>query len=584
MMLKLQGIAVSPGVAIGEAFVMGAEGFRIPKHFVLADAVDEELRRFQDALRIAKDEIAQNRDSVAKELGQQYADIFEAHIQILCDPKLVGEIEELIRNKMFSPEHAVSVTIRKYAEIFRRLDSSYLAERVQDIYDIEKRLLRLLLGISREGLMTLTAPVLVLASDLSPSETANLNREFVKGFVTELGGPSGHTAILAAAMDIPAIVGVGSFLSEVSGGDLIIIDGDTGTITIRPDEETIDHYKNQLKKRSSFVALLDSIRQEKAITTDGVEVELLGNIEFPHEAAHCLERGAEGIGLYRTEFLYLAADKHGIPGEEDHYNAYSRVLQAMGERPVTIRTFDLGADKMPDFARHRDERNPFLGLRSIRLALRNVQMFRQQLRAILRSSVHGKLRVMFPLISNLLELRQAKMILADVREELEDEGIPYDPEIPVGMMVEVPAAVLMIDHFAREVDFFSIGTNDLIQYTMAVDRSNKEVSSLFNAEDPAVLRMIQRTIFAADKEGIPVCLCGQMSSNSLYTMLLLGLRLRSFSCSPSVLPEIKKVCRSVNMAMCQEVADKALQMDSARDVRSLLRESLRAIVPELVNR
>ena len=583
-MIKLQGIAVSPGVAIGEAFVMGAEGFRIPKHFVLKDAVDDELRRFQHALKSAEAEIAQNRDSVARELGPKYADIFEAHIQILCDPKLVGEIEDLIREKMFSPEHAVSVTIRKYADIFRRLDSNYLAERIQDIYDIEKRLLRLLLGIKREGLNALTAPVLVLASNLSPSETANLNREFVKGFVTELGGPGGHTAILAAALEIPAIVGAGSFLNEVSGGDTIIIDGDSGTIIIRPDEETINHYNNQVQKRSTFIALLDTLREEEAVTTDGAKIELLGNIEFPHEAAHCLSRGAEGIGLYRTEFLYLATNKDSIPNEEDHYKAYSQVVQAMEGRPVTIRTCDLGADKMPHVARPMDERNPFLGLRSIRLSLRNVQMFKQQLRAILRSSAHGPLRIMFPLISNLVELRQAKMILADVREELEEEGIPFDKEIPVGMMVEVPAAVMMIDQFAREVDFFSIGTNDLIQYTLAVDRSNKDVSVLFNSEDPSVLRMIQKTIEAANREGIPVCLCGQMSSNSLYTMLLLGLGLRSFSCSPSVLSEVKKVCRSVDLALCQEVAEQALQMDCARDIRSLLRERLRTVEPELVHR
>ncbi|MCL2304669.1 MAG: phosphoenolpyruvate--protein phosphotransferase [Planctomycetaceae bacterium] len=584
MMIKLQGTAVSPGVAIGDAFVMGAEGFRIPKHFVLKDAVDDELRRFQNARQNAEAEIARNRDSVAQELGSKYADIFEAHIQILRDPKLVDEIEGLIREKMFSPEHAVSVTIRKYADIFRRLDSNYLAERIQDIYDIEKRLLRLLLGIRREGLNTLTAPVLVLASNLSPSETANLNREFVKGFVTELGGPSGHTAILAAALEIPAIVGVGSFLNEVSGGDTVIIDGDHGTIIIRPDEETVAHYTNQIQKRTSFVASLDTLREQEAILTDNVKIELLGNIEFPHEAAYCLDRGAEGIGLYRTEFLYLAVDKNHIPSEEDHYEAYSQVARAMAGRPVTIRTCDLGADKMPNVARPMDERNPFLGLRSIRLSLRNVQMFKQQLRAILRSSVHGKPRIMFPLISSLVELRQAKMILADVREELEDEGIPFDKEIPVGMMVEVPAAVMMIDQFAREVDFFSIGTNDLIQYTLAVDRSNKDVSVLFNSEDPSVLRMIQKTIEAASQENIPVCLCGQMSSNSLYTILLIGLGLRSFSCSPSVLSEIKKVCRSVDSALCQEVAKQALQMDSARDIRSLLRERLRAVVPELVNR
>ena len=583
-MIKLQGIAVSPGVAIGDAFVMGAEGFRIPKHFVRKDAVEDELRRFQNALKTAEEEITLNRDSVARELGPKYADIFQAHIQILCDPKLVGEIEDLIREKMFSPEHAVSVTIRKYADIFRRLDSSYLAERIQDIYDIEKRLLRLLLGISREGLNALTAPVLVLASNLSPSETANLNREFVKGFVTELGGPGGHTAILAAALEIPAVVGAGSFLNEVSGGDLVAIDGDNGSIIIRPDEETINHFKKQLQKRTSFVASLDTLREEKAITTDGVKIELLGNIEFPHEATHCLGRGAEGIGLYRTEFLYLGVDKDCIPCEEDHYNAYSQVAHAMAGRPVTIRTCDLGADKMPNVARPDDERNPFLGLRSIRLSLRNVQMFKQQLRAVLRSSVHGQLRIMFPLISSMVELRQSRMILADVREELEDEGIPFDKEIPVGMMVEVPAAVIMIDQFAHEVDFFSIGTNDLIQYTLAVDRSNKDVSALFNAEDPSVLRMIQKTIEAADQEKIPVCLCGQMSSNSLYTMLLIGLGLRCFSCSPSSLPEIKKVCRSVDSILCREVAEQALQMDSARDIRSLLRERLRAIVPELVHR
>jgi phosphotransferase system enzyme I (PtsI) len=583
-MIKLQGIAVSPGVAIGDAFVMGAEGFRIPKHFVLKDAVDEELRRFRGALQSAEAEIAQNRDSVAQELGPKYADIFQAHIQILCDPKLVGEIEDLVREKMFSPEHAVSVTIRKYADIFRRLDSNYLAERIQDIYDIEKRLLRLLLGIKREGLNALTAPVLVLASNLSPSETANLNREFVKGFVTELGGPGGHTAILAAALEIPAIVGAGSFLNEVSGGDTVIIDGDSGTIIIQPDEETIHHYHTQRQKRSAFVSSLDMLREEEAVTTNGTKIELLGNIEFPHEAAHCLSRGAEGIGLYRTEFLYLAIDKNYIPNEEDHYEAYSRVVLAMEGRPVTIRTCDLGADKMPQVARPMDERNPFLGLRSIRLSLRNVQMFKQQLRAILRSSVHGQLRIMFPLISNLVELRQAKMILADVREELEEEGISFDKDIPVGMMVEVPSAVMLIDQFAREVDFFSIGTNDLIQYTLAVDRSNKDVSVLFNSEDPAVLRMIQKTIEAADREEIPVCLCGQMSSNSLYTMLLIGLGLRSFSCSPSVLSEIKKVCRSVDLAHCQEIAQQALQMDCARDIRSLLRERLRTMVPELVNR
>ena len=579
-MKKFQGVAVSQGIAIGDAFVLGAEGFRIPKHFVLKEAVEAEVSRLNKAIAEAQNEIAQNRDTVSKELGPKYGDIFEAHLQIISDPKLHEEFEEMIRGRMHSAEHAVSVTIQRYADIFRRLNSSYLAERINDIYDIEKRLLRLLLGIHREDLQSLTAPVLVLASNLTPSETANLSREYVRGFVSELGGPGGHTAIVAAALDIPAVVGVGPFLNEVSGGDIVIIDGDTGLVIVQPDDETLNQYKERRQKLKSYDESLDSLREQKAITTDGTKIELLGNIEFPYEAEHCITRGASGIGLYRTEFLYLGVDRNFVPTEEDHYSAYTQVVKAMKGRPVTIRSFDLGADKVAGIAQPTDERNPFLGLRSIRLSLRNGQMFRQQLRAVLRSSIHGNVQLMFPLISTLMELRQAKMILGDVQEELEEDGIPFDRDIKIGMMVEVPAAVMMIDQFVKEVDFLSIGTNDLTQYALAVDRSNKDVSSLFNSEDPAVLRLIKMTIDAADERGIPVCLCGQMSGNPIDTMLLLGMGLRSLSCPPTVLPEIKKICRSVDIATCKQVAEQAFTMESARDIRLLLREKLRELVPD----
>ncbi|MCL2623557.1 MAG: phosphoenolpyruvate--protein phosphotransferase [Planctomycetaceae bacterium] len=573
-MKKLQGIAVSPGIAIGEAMVLGHEGFRIPKRFVLRDVVDPEINRLKTAIAEASEELAGNRDSVTHELGRKYGDIFEAHLQILNDAKLYSEFVELIREKAYSAEYAVSVTLRRYADVFRRLRNALLAERINDIFDIEKRLLRLLLGKAREGLSQLTSEVLVLASSLTPSETANLNREYVRGFVTETGGPGGHTAIVAQALEIPAVVGVGSFLTDVSGGDTVIIDGDAGLIIIRPDDATLEIYRQKLERAHEIALKLLELRDLDAVTTDGVKIDLYGNIEFPSEAAHCLERGADGIGLYRTEFIYLSATSRGIPTEEDHFNAYRSVAEVMGDKVVTIRTFDLGADKLPQLPNPTDERNPALGLRSVRLSLKNTHLFQQQLRAILRASHYGNLRIMFPLVTTLLELRQAKMLLADVCDELHDKGIPFDRTMQIGMMVEVPAAVIMLDHFAKEVDFLSIGTNDLIQYALAVDRSNLDVVDLYHSEDPAVLKLIRRTIEVAEHNGKPVSLCGQMSSNPLYAMLLMGMGLRQFSVSPHTLPEIKQVVRNVTLTECREIAEKVMTFDNYRDIRNYLRIKL----------
>jgi phosphotransferase system enzyme I (PtsI) len=421
--------------------------------------------------------------------------------------------------------------------------------------------------------------VLVLAHNLTPSETANLDRRFVRGFVTEIGGAGSHTAIVAEALEIPAVVGTGPFLSDVSGGDVVIIDGDQGLVILHPDEETIARYRHEVEERRTMTARLESLRDLPAETADGVRIQLLGNIEFPHEVAHCIERGADGIGLYRTEFLYLGAEVE--PDEEAHYRAYSEVLQAMGRHPVVIRTLDLGADKLLDHAAD-EERNPFLGLRSIRLSLRNLPMFRTQLRAILRASTQGDVRIMFPLISTMLELRQAKMVLADVMEDLEEHDLAFNRSVKVGMMVEVPSAVMMIDHFVSEVDFLSIGTNDLIQYTLAVDRSNKDVASLYTASDPAVIKLIEIAVNAARRKQIPVNLCGQMSGNSIYTMLLLGLGLRQLSVPPSAIPEIKKVCRSVTIGQCEAVAAHVLTLENARDIKSFLKEELKRVLPEMV--
>lgn len=578
-MQRLQGIAVSPGIAIGEALVMDTEGFRIPQRFVARDAVDNELERLGQAIAAAGAEIEANRDAVASELGAQYAAIFDAHLQMLTDPKLRSELETLIRDRNFSPEYAVSRVLRRYAKVFQGLPRGSLSERASDIFDVEKRLLRNLLGRRREELSQLTSPVVILAHDLTPSETANLDRKFVQGFVTEVGGPGSHTAIVAEGMEIPAVVGVGSFLTDISGGDLVILDGNQGAVILQPDEETVTHYRSQIEQQRSMAVQLETLRDLPAQTADGKRIELLGNIEFPYEVDHCVERGADGIGLYRTEFLYLSADIE--PTEETHYEAYSRVIKAMGNKPVVIRTLDLGADKLAQMPSPDEERNPVLGLRSIRMSLRNLPLFRTQLRAILRASVLGNVRVLFPLITTMVELRQARMILSDVMEDLDENGIAFNREMWVGMMVEVPAAVMMIDRFVEEVDFLSIGTNDLVQYSLAVDRSNKDVAGLYNSCDPAVLRLIELTVQAAKRAEVPANLCGRMSSSVTYTQMLLGLGLRQFGVAPGAIPEVKRVIRATNIPQCETIARRALAMENARDIKAFLRDELHKTVPDL---
>ncbi|TWT91106.1 Phosphoenolpyruvate-protein phosphotransferase [Pseudobythopirellula maris] len=577
-MQRLQGIAVSPGVMIGEALVMDHEGFRISRRFLPRDSVEVEIERLSAAIAETTDEIEVSRKCVAEQLGDDYGSIFSAHSQMLNDPKLRRELEVMIRERHYSPEYSVSRVLRRYAKVFQSLEGAYMAERANDIFDIEKRLLRRLLGEKREELAHVTSEVLVVARNLTPSETAAMNPKFIRGFATEAGGPGGHTAIVAEGLGIPAVVGAGQFLTDVSGGDTIIIDGDQGLVILQPDEETLARYRHEIDQQKDLLARLEEIKDLPNETADGVRIQLLGNIEFPSETELVLSRGADGIGLYRTEFLYLTGNIE--PSEEVHYAAYKEVAEAMNPLPVVMRTLDLGADKLSMLPTPDDERNPFLGLRSIRLALKHVDLFRTQLRAILRASVSGNIRIMFPLITTLIELRRAKMMLADAMEDLEEEGVPFDRDLPVGMMVEVPAAVLQMDRFCDEVDFFSIGTNDLVQYTLAVDRSNKDVASLYTSADPAVIKLIQMSIDAAGEAGKPISLCGQMSGSPLYTMLLLGLGLRSFSVSPSATLEVKRVMRGVTIEHCEKVAKRVLDLESSRDVKTYLREELLKLLPD----
>lgn len=577
----LPGIAASPGVAIGEALIIDHEGFRIPRRYIARDVADGEVQRLEDATCAAAAEMDRRHEAISRQLGDRYGAIFAAHAQMLRDPGFYKEVTELIREDYFSAEFAVSSIIQRYAQVFQQTSGGYLAERAHDLYDIERSLLSQLLGERREILTHLTSPVVILAHDLTPGDTAVLDQRFVLGFATEIGGAGGHTAIVAKGLEIPAAVGLGNLLTDVAAGETVIVDGDHGRVILRPDEQTLQYYLLEREARVSRAKNLTGLRDLPAETRDGCRIFLDANVEFPREAETSLERGADGVGLYRTEFLYLGSQME--PTEEEHFNAYSEVVRTMAGRPVVIRTQDLGADKMGQRPLHDTERNPCLGLRSIRLSLRNVSEFRTQLRAILRASALGQVKIMFPLISTLFELRQARMVLADAMEDLDDAGLPYDRNIEVGMMVEVPAAVVMIDRFLSEVSFVSIGTNDLIQYALAVDRGNTDVADLYQAGDPAMLRMLESTLRSAHQANVPVNVCGQMSGETLYTMLLLGLGLRGLSVPPAVIPEIKKVCRSVTLPQCEAVAQRALTMDNAREIDTFLREELRKAVPEMVD-
>jgi phosphotransferase system enzyme I (PtsI) len=579
-MVELQGIPVSPGVAIGPALVLDDAGYRIPRCLLAADQVDGEFSRLREAVDHVSNRLETNRLETSAVAGEHTGDIFAAQLQMLHDPRLQAELRRRIHEEYQSAAYAVSRVLHNYAAALRRLDNPLLADRAEDVLDIEKQLLTQLGAVSDGPLSDLSEPAIVLSHVLTPSETANLDRRFVRGFCTETGGPGGHTAIVAKGLELPAVVGIGSFLDSVGDDSQIIVDGDRGRVIIDPDTQTLERYEHLLTERRSLTARLSELSSLPAETTDGTPIRLTANIEFPHETTTCIERGADGIGLYRTEFLYLSSAEE--PSEEDHYQAYSQVVREMGGRPVVIRTLDLGADKMGSRPLAEQEHNPFLGLRSIRLSLRNLDLFRPQLRAILRAAVHGDIRVMFPLITTIAELRQARMLLNVVAEDLEESGVPHRRDIPVGMMVEVPAAVVMLERFAKEVDFLSIGTNDLAQYTLAVDRSNEYVAELYQSSDPAVLRLISRCVEVAKQFDRPLSICGEMSSNPARAMLLIGMGVRHLSVPPSSLLRVKKAIRSVSVEQCEQIAKRVMKLESARDVDLYLLDRLGEYVPELV--
>ncbi|MFQ5592117.1 MAG: phosphoenolpyruvate--protein phosphotransferase [Phycisphaerae bacterium] len=574
----LRGIAVSPGIAIGEAVILEAEEYRIPYRAVAAGAVARELACLASAVQDSIKELEEQSDWLEATLGRDAAKVFDWHIGVLNDTRLRNSIETLIREKQAAASHATSTVMRNYQRRFMKMSDPLLVERIRDVQDIERRLLRHILGENREDLAHLTKPAILVAHDLTPTQTAQLTDTKVTGVALDSGASTSHTAILLRSWGQPGVIGLGDVSTRVSGGDLLIIDGANQLVIVGPTEATLEEYRS---KEAAFIRLsseLDELKTLPAMTMDGKRVYLYSNIEFPREAAVALKKGADGIGLYRTEFLFLRPA--GAPSEEEQYEAYKEAITGANGHPITIRTFDLGADKHTQQRSYEQERNPMLGLRSIRYSLQNLDLFKTQLRAVLRASTLGDVRLMFPLVTSLMEYRQAKMTLHDAMEDLEEEGIPFSRDIPVGMMLETPAAVIQVKEYCREVGFISIGTNDLVQYLLAVDRGNERVSQFFTASHPALLRALRDVIRACTHAGVECSLCGEMAGKPLYSLFLLGIGLRHFSMAPANIPEVKKLVRLTTIPQAQRAARRALSFETDRQVTNYLRDETRKMLPE----
>ncbi len=575
----IKGIPVSPGVVIGRAFVLDDAVRHIPYRSVRAEDVTHQHERLTHALEQAIEELEQDRDRAASELGPEPAKIFEFHLGLLRDPTLVKHINDRIESDSVTAEYAVSEEFHKLTARFRAMDSEVFRQKTSDVLDLDRRILNKLIGESEDRLARLTEPVVLVAHDVTPTRAAAIDRKKVTGITADSGGRTSHASIMAAALGIPVVVGCQHVTEHVDDGDQIIIDGKNGLVIIRPDRQTLEQYEQDIKRIDTFELALRQAAPLEPVTLDGTRIYLMGNIEFPHEIAEIHANNGDGVGLYRTEYLYITSQTE--PTEEQHYEALKCSIELLKGKPLTIRTLDLGADKKTQERAEEPERNPFLGLRSIRYCLQNLPLFKTQLRAILRASTLGPVKIMFPLISTSMELRQAKMILNDVKEECQEEGVKFDHDIPVGIMVEVPSAALMASSLAREVAFFSIGTNDLIQYTLAVDRGNERVANLYSAAHPAVLQLIRGVVRTGRRFKVETSLCGEIAGEVEYTMLLIGMGLRTLSLVPSQIPHVKRVIRSVDIKDCEQLARKVGSFDSERQVLNYLREEVRKVLPEM---
>ena len=567
----LKGISASNGIALGKAYRIEKVEFNIEKKAV--EDVTHEVERLHQAINETKEDLKLIRDKTLEKMGEEHANIFEAHLLVASDPELFEQVTNMINNDHVNADYALKTVRDNFLVIFESMDNEYMRERAHDIKDVTDRILSKLLGLKLSDPSLINEEVILIAHDLTPSETAQIDTQYVKGFVTNIGGRTSHSAIMARSLEIPAIVGTKEAMDKVQDGDFIIIDATIGEVYINPSDEKISEYESKRERYLEELKELLKLKDEPTLTKDGIQVELAANIGSPQDLSGVLQHGAEGVGLFRTEFLYMGRDT--FPTEEEQYAAYKYVLETMGDKPVVIRTLDIGGDKQLPYLDLPEELNPFLGYRAIRLCLDQPELFKTQLRALLRASVHGNLRIMFPMIATLDEFIQAKELLLEAKEELTTNGIEVSDSIQVGMMVEIPSAAVLADQFAQVVDFFSIGTNDLIQYTFAADRMNEHVSYLYQPYHPSILRLVKHVIDSAHKHGKWVGMCGEMAGDPLAVPLLLGLGLDEFSMSATSILPTRKLLRNLSKEDMTKLAAEAVEKRTMEEVINLVKQTVK---------
>ncbi|MBG1614521.1 phosphoenolpyruvate--protein phosphotransferase [Staphylococcus aureus] len=563
----IKGIAASDGVAIAKAYLLVEPDLTFDKNEKVTD-VEGEVAKFNSAIEASKVELTKIRNNAEVQLGADKAAIFDAHLLVLDDPELIQPIQDKIKNENANAATALTDVTTQFVTIFESMDNEYMKERAADIRDVSKRVLSHILGVELPNPSMIDESVVIVGNDLTPSDTAQLNKEFVQGFATNIGGRTSHSAIMSRSLEIPAIVGTKSITQEVKQGDMIIVDGLNGDVIVNPTEDELIAYQDKRERYFADKKELQKLRDADTVTVDGVHAELAANIGTPNDLPGVIENGAQGIGLYRTEFLYMGRDQ--MPTEEEQFEAYKEVLEAMGGKRVVVRTLDIGGDKELSYLNLPEEMNPFLGYRAIRLCLAQQDIFRPQLRALLRASVYGKLNIMFPMVATINEFREAKAILLEEKENLKNEGHDISDDIELGIMVEIPATAALADVFAKEVDFFSIGTNDLIQYTLAADRMSERVSYLYQPYNPSILRLVKQVIEASHKEGKWTGMCGEMSGDETAIPLLLGLGLDEFSMSATSILKARRQINGLSKNEMTELANRAVDCATQEEVIELV--------------